>query len=104
VLVPRAVRLVDRGQDARDLAAVYDSAVAAELYPTAIRATAQGFTFNVGRIGSALAPFMVGSLAESRGFGAAFALLALALLLGAATWIWLPETRATPLSSAAAAS
>jgi dipeptide/tripeptide permease len=79
-------------------------AVAAELYPTAIRATAQGFTFNVGRIGSALAPFMVGSLAESRGFGAAFALLALALLLGAATWIWLPETRATPLSSAAAAS
>ena len=30
--------------------------------------------------------------------------VSLALLLGAATWIWLPETRATPLSSAAAAS
>jgi len=67
--------------------------VAAELYPTAIRATAQGFTFNMGRIGSAVAPFLIGSLAETRGFGLAFALLAVALLVGASTWIWLPETR-----------
>jgi MFS family permease len=69
-------------------------AVAAELYPTAIRATAQGFTFNMGRIGSALAPFIVGSFAETHGFGLAFALLAGVLLIGATTWIWLPETRA----------
>jgi MFS family permease len=68
-------------------------AVAAELYPTAIRATAQGFTFNMGRIGSALAPFIVGSFAETRGFGLAFALLAIVLVIGATTWIWLPETR-----------
>ncbi len=68
-------------------------AVSAELYPTAIRATAQGFTYNVGRMGSALAPFVIGSLAETRGFGTAFALLAVALVLGASTWIWLPETR-----------
>jgi MFS family permease len=67
-------------------------AVSAELYPTAIRATAQGFTYNVGRMGSALAPFVVGTLAETQGFGVAFALLAIALLLGAATWIWLPES------------
>jgi hypothetical protein len=32
-------------------------------------------------------------MAEQFGFGAAFATLAGALLLGAATWIWLPETR-----------
>ena len=68
-------------------------AVTAELYPTAIRATAQGFTYNVGRMGSALAPFVIGSLAETRGFGAAFGLLAVALVLGAMTWIWLPESR-----------
>jgi len=68
-------------------------AVVAELFPTAIRATAQGFTFNVGRTLSALAPFIVGSLAETRGFGTAFAVLAVALVLGAATWIWLPESR-----------
>ena len=68
--------------------------VVAELYPTAIRATAQGLTYNVGRMFSALAPFIVGlSLAQTRGFGAAFELLAFALLLGAATWIWLPESR-----------
>ena len=68
-------------------------AVSAELYPTAIRATAQGFTYNVGRMASALAPFLIGSLAQTRGFGTAFAVLAVALLLGAATWIWLPESR-----------
>ena len=67
-------------------------AVTAEFYPTAIRATAQGFTYNVGRMASALAPFIIGSLAETRGFGTAFAVLAIALLLGAATWIWLPES------------
>ncbi len=67
-------------------------AVTAELYPTAIRATAQGFTYNVGRFASAVSPYVVGSLAEARGFGVAFALLAGSLLLGAATWIWLPES------------
>jgi len=69
------------------------AAVTAEIYPTSVRAVAQGFTYNVGRMGSALAPVIVGSLAETRGFGAAFAALAGALLVGAATWIWLPETR-----------
>ena len=67
--------------------------VTAEIYPTSVRAVAQGFTFNVGRFASAAAPFMVGSLAQEHGFGPAFALLAGALLIGAATWIWLPETR-----------
>jgi MFS family permease len=68
-------------------------AITAEIYPTAVRAIAQGFTLNMGRLGSAAAPFMVGSLAETHGFGTAFALLAAALMLGALTWIWLPETR-----------
>jgi len=67
--------------------------VTAEIYPTSVRAVAQGFTFNVGRFGSAAAPFVVGSLAQTQGFGFAFAMLAGALLIGAATWIWLPETR-----------
>jgi MFS family permease len=68
-------------------------AVTAELYPTAIRATALGFTLNVGRTASALAPFVVGSLAQTQGFATAFAVLAVALLVGASTWIWLPESR-----------
>jgi MFS family permease len=72
-------------------------AVTAEIYPTTIRATAQGFTYNVGRIASAFAPFAVGSLAATRGFGTALSLSALAFLLAAATWIFIPETRGRQL-------
>lgn len=72
-------------------------AVTAELYPTAIRATAQGFTYNIGRIASAAAPFAVGSLAETRGFGAAFATASVAFVLAAVCWIWIPETRGRAL-------
>ena len=39
-------------------------AVTAEIYPTGIRATAQGFTYNIGRVASAVAPFAVGSLSR----------------------------------------
>jgi len=73
--------------------------VTAEIYPTSIRATAQGFTFNMGRLGSAAAPFIVGSMAQTQGFATAFAMLAGALLVGAATWIWLPETRGRSVSA-----
>jgi len=79
-------------------------AVTAELYPTAIRATAQGFTYNVGRMGSAFAPFVIGSLAQTQGFGTAFAVLAIALLLGASTWIWLPESLGWNAAKAAVSS
>jgi MFS family permease len=68
-------------------------AVTAEVYPTAIRATAQGFTYNLGRLASALAPFTVGTLAQTHGFGTALSLSSGAFLLAAFTWIWIPETR-----------
>ena len=54
---------------------------------------------HMGRLGSAFAPFLVGSLAPTHGFGTAFAMLAGALMLGATTWIWLPETRGRRLES-----
>ena len=73
-------------------------AVTAEIYPTSIRATAQGFTYNIGRIASAVAPFAVGSLADTRGFGAALSLTAVAFLLAAVTWIWIPETKGRRLA------
>jgi len=72
-------------------------ALTAELYPTSIRATAQGFTYNLGRIASAAAPFTVGSLATSRGFGPAFAIVGGGYLLAAAAWIWIPETKGKAL-------
>ena len=73
-------------------------AVSAELFPTAIRASAQGLTYNVGRLASAAAPFLVGSLADARGFGAAFTTAAAAFALAALIWAWIPETRGRPLS------
>jgi len=47
-------------------------ALVAELYPTTVRATAAGFCYNFGRIASAAAPYTVGSVAQSSGFGVAF--------------------------------
>jgi MFS family permease len=68
-------------------------AVIVELYPTSVRATAAGVCYNTGRIASAAAPFIVGSLAASNGFFAAFAVAGSAFLLAAVMWIWIPETR-----------
>jgi MFS family permease len=72
-------------------------ALTAELYPTSIRATAQGITYNAGRIFSAAAPFVVGSLAQTKGFGFAFSVIAVAFLAAAVLWIWIPETRGREL-------
>jgi MFS family permease len=72
-------------------------AVTAEIYPTEIRATAQGFTYNIGRLASAVAPFAVGSLAASNGFGVAFSIAAVAFVLAAVMWTWIPETRGRAL-------
>ena len=73
-------------------------AVTAEIYPTSIRATAQGFTYNIGRVASAVAPFVVGSLAQARGFGPAFAVTGAAFLLAGLAWVWIPETRGKSLA------
>ncbi len=72
-------------------------ALTAELYPTSIRATLQGFTYNIGRVVSAVAPLVIGSLAQSKGFGTAFLLVAGAFILAAILWIWIPETRGRQL-------
>lgn len=73
-------------------------AVSAELYPTAIRARAQGLTYNIGRIVSAAAPWLVGGLAASEGYGAALSVAAAAFIAAAVFWIWIPETGAIELS------
>jgi MFS family permease len=73
-------------------------AVTAEIFPTRIRSIAQGFTYNIGRIVSAAAPFTVGALAQTHGFGAALSISSLAFLLAAVLWIWIPETRGRQLA------
>jgi len=70
--------------------------VTAEFYPTEVRATAQGFTYNVGRLAAAAAPFLLGGLTASRGFAIALSVAAGAYLLAALAWTFIPgrETRA----------
>jgi MFS family permease len=71
--------------------------VTAEIYETRIRATAQGFAYNVGRIASAAAPFAVGSMAQQHGFGIAFAAAGTAFVIATLCWFWIPETKGRPL-------
>ncbi|MCX6169385.1 MAG: MFS transporter [Ignavibacteriales bacterium] len=73
-------------------------AMLAELFPTNIRGTAQGFTYNIGRAFSALAPFIIGALADNYGIGSAFALTAFFFLLGAVIIFLLPETKGQQLT------
>jgi MFS family permease len=74
-------------------------AVTAELYPTSVRATAQGFTYNLGRVASAAAPWLVGGFAKTHGFPAAITIAAMAYLLAAMCWAFIPETKGRTITS-----
>lgn len=78
-------------------------AMLAELYPTSIRGSGQGFVYNIGRGLSALAPYAVGALGDRHGLGAALGLNAGFFLLGAAIVFLLPETRTIEMTEAGAA-
>lgn len=74
-------------------------AVTAELYPTSIRATAQGFTYNLGRIASAAAPLLVGNFAKTYGYPMALSVAASAFVVAAALWAFIPETKGRTITS-----
>ena len=71
--------------------------ITAEIFPTRIRASAQGFTYNIGRGLSALAPFTIGALAKGYGLALAFYLTAGFFLFSAVTAFALPETKGRTL-------
>jgi MFS family permease len=73
-------------------------AMLAELFPAAIRATAQGLCYNVGRAASALAPFTIGALADRFGIGSALAFTSVFFAAGGALIFLLPETRGEKLT------
>jgi MFS family permease len=72
-------------------------AMLAELFPTRIRATAQGFCYNAGRLASAAAPFAIGAAAQKHGLGTAIALDSLFFAVGAVLIWLLPETKGAEL-------
>ncbi|MFG2028286.1 MFS transporter [Streptomyces sp. NPDC048825] len=64
-----------------------------ELYPTAVRGTGQGFTYNTGRAVGAVFPTCVGYMADSWGVGGALVFGAIGYGLAALALFGLPETR-----------
>ncbi|MFF5856739.1 MFS transporter [Streptomyces sp. NPDC012751] len=68
-----------------------------ELYPTAVRGTGQGFTYNTGRAVGAVFPTLVGFLADSWGVGGALVFGAAGYGLAALALLGLPETRGREL-------
>jgi MFS family permease len=72
------------------------SVIASELFPTALRGSAMGFTYNIGRIVSASAPYLIGAVSEHAGLNSALCITSVAFLLAAliATNLQLPATAA----------
>ncbi|EAX47430.1 major facilitator superfamily MFS_1 [Thermosinus carboxydivorans Nor1] len=65
----------------------------AELFPTRVRGTAQGFVYNFGRGVSALAPFIIGTLAKTFGIGTSLFVTSAFFIGGVITVAFLPETK-----------
>jgi MFS family permease len=72
-------------------------AMLAELFPTRIRASAQGFCYNFGRLISAAAPFAIGAFSTKYTLGSLIAADAVFFALGGVLIWLLPETKGTEL-------
>ncbi len=68
------------------------SVIASELFPTSLRGTAMGFVYNIGRVTSAAAPYLIGRSSEHGGLSSALCITSAAFLLAAliATGLRLP--------------
>jgi MFS family permease len=69
-----------------------------ELFPTPIRATALGLSYNTARGISSLAPFIIGAIGERQGLGWGFASCGVAFGLAAVAASRLPETKGAELT------
>jgi MFS family permease len=73
-------------------------AITAEIFPTSVRASAQGLTYNLGRGVSAAAPYFIGAVSAGRGLGFAFLLTAVSFLFAGTMALFIPETRGRELA------
>jgi MFS family permease len=74
-------------------------AITAEMFPTSVRASAQGLTYNLGRGVSAAAPFLVGTIGSQHGLGFAFLLTSASFFVAGLVALLLPETRGRELDA-----
>jgi len=70
------------------------SVIASELFPTSVRGTALGFVYNIGRVTSAAAPYLIGRLSQVAGLGLALCITSAGFLIAAAiaTAIRIPQS------------
>jgi MFS family permease len=59
------------------------SVIASELFPASLRGSAMGFSYNVGRVVSAGAPYLIGRASEHAGLSSALCITSAAFLLAA---------------------
>lgn len=71
--------------------------IGSEIFPTAVRARALGFTYNGARTMSSVAPFVIGRVAQTKGLSWAFYLCGASFLLACAVATQLPETKGKQL-------
>lgn len=71
--------------------------IGSEIFPTAVRARALGFTYNGARALSAIAPFTIGRIGQEKGLSWAFYLCAVSFLLSSLVATQLPETKGKQL-------
>jgi MFS family permease len=71
--------------------------IGSEIFPTAVRARALGFTYNGARTMSSIAPFVIGRVGQTKGLSWAFYLCGAGFLLACAMATQLPETKGKQL-------
>jgi MFS family permease len=74
------------------------SAISSELFPTSLRGTAMGFSYNVGRVVSAAAPYLIGAAAQQAGLSYALCITSVAFVLAAVIATFLRPVTALPMS------
>lgn len=68
-----------------------------EIFPTRLRATGTGFSYNVARYIAAAGPWLFGSLRAAYGIQWAATIISTVFLLGYVVLHWAPETKGKPL-------
>jgi MFS family permease len=73
------------------------SAISSELFPTSLRGMAMGFSYNVGRVVSAAAPYLIGAAAQQAGLSYALCITSVAFVFAAVIATFLRPVTAFPM-------